>query len=73
MNSSSNGLKRYNLVLPQDLFDEVQTVAERRHTTVVDMIRRFIKLGLIAVQVEETPDAVLLIRKDDIEQQIILI
>jgi hypothetical protein len=66
-------LKRYNLVLPEDLFIEVQKVADNRHTTVVEMLRRFIKLGLLAIQLEEKPGAALLIREGDTERQIVLL
>src|SRR5262245_58664691 len=67
------GVKRYNLVLPEDLFTALQELADKRQTTVVDLIRRFIKLGLIAAKVEETPDAALIIREGDTEQRIILL
>ena len=70
---SSKSLKRYNLVLPEELFNAVQELADRRHTTVVDLIRRFIKLGLIAARIEDTPDAALIIREGDSEQQILLL
>jgi hypothetical protein len=73
MTSSSNGAKRYTLVLPTELYNEVQRVADAKHTTVVDIIRRFIKLGLLLVQVEGTPDAALLIREGDSEKQIVLL
>jgi hypothetical protein len=66
-------LKRYNLVLPMELFDEVQKLADSRQTTVVEMLRKFIKLGLLAVQIEETSDATLLIREGDTERQIIFL
>jgi len=67
------GLKRYSLVLPEDLFTALQTLADQRQTTVVDLIRRFIKLGLIAAKIEDTPGAALLIRQDDTEREIILL
>ena len=67
------GLKRYNLVLPEDLFTALQELADQRQTTVVDLIRRFIKLGLIAAKVEDTPGAALIIREGDTEQRIILL
>lgn len=66
-------LKRYNLVLPLELFDEVRKIADSRHTTVVEMLRKFIKLGLLAIQVEEIPDATLLIREGNTEREIILL
>ena len=69
----SRHMKRYQLVLPEELFDAVQHLADERQTTVVDLIRRFIKLGLIAAQIENTPGAALIIRKDDSEQQILFL
>ena len=67
------GLKRYSLVLPEDLFTAIQELADQRQTTVVDLIRRFIKLGLIAAKIEDTPGAALIIRDGDSEQQIIFL
>jgi hypothetical protein len=69
----SRGTKRYQLVLPEELFAAVQQLADERQTTVVDLIRRFIKLGLIAATVEETPGAALIIREGDTEQRIVLL
>jgi hypothetical protein len=68
-----SGVKRYSLVLPEDLFTALQTLADQRQTTVVDLIRRFIKLGLIAAKVEDTPGAALLIREGETEREIILL
>jgi len=59
--------------LPEDLFTALQVLAEQRQTTVVDLIRRFIKLGLIAAKIEDTPGAALIIRDGDTERQIILL
>jgi hypothetical protein len=65
--------KRYNLVLPEGLYDEVHGLAARRHTTVVELIRRFIKLGLLVAKAEESPDTAFLIREGDKEQQLVLL
>ena len=65
--------KRYNLVLPEELFNEVQTVADRHHTTVLEVLRRFIKLGLLVAQAEESPDTAFLIRKGNEEQRLLLL
>jgi hypothetical protein len=70
---TTRGVKRYSLVLPEDLFEEIQHLAEKRQTTVVDLIRRFIKLGLLAAQVEETPGAAFIIREGDTEREIIFL
>jgi hypothetical protein len=70
---TDDGLKRYNLVLPESLFSDVKSFADSRHITVVEAIRKFIKLGLIAAQLDETPGAMLLIRDGNIERQLVLI
>jgi hypothetical protein len=66
-------MKRYNLVLPQTLFDEIQTMADRKGVTVLDVLRKFIKLGLIVVALEDQPDSKLIIRTGDTEKEVILI
>jgi hypothetical protein len=70
---SRNGLKRYNLVLPQDLFDEIKEVADNEGTTVVEVIRKFVKLGLIAVKIQNEPGSALIIREGDSEQQLLIL
>lgn len=73
MRSGKSDIKKYNLALPQELFDELQEVADKRHTTVVELLRRFIKLGLIASQIDETPDAAIIIREGDKEREILIL
>jgi hypothetical protein len=66
-------LKRYNLVLPEELFAELERMAVKRHTSVVEVLRRYIKLGLLVEQIDERPGAELLIREGERERQIVLI
>ncbi len=40
--------KRYNLVIPEEKWDEVRKVAEREGLPVAVVMRRYIDLGLIA-------------------------
>ncbi len=68
-----NDLKRYNLVLPEEMYTELEKVARKRHTSVVEMLRRFIKLGLLVDQIDDRPEAELLIREGSRERQIVLI
>lgn len=70
MASKRDAMKRYNLDVPVELFEDLRIVAERQHTTVVDVIRRFIRLGLA---VEKTPDSTLYIREGDSFSKIILL
>lgn len=65
--------KRYNLVLPEGLFNRVQELADEEETSVVELLRKFIKLGLLAVDIEKDPDAALLIREKDVERQLVIL
>lgn len=71
--ATSREIKRYNLALPKALFDEVQRIADARQTTVVDLLRRFIRLGLLAIYLEDKPDAALIIREGDSEREVLLL
>ena len=70
---SVNNLRRYSLVLPEDLFNEVERLADERQVTVVELLRRFIKLGLLAVQIENSPDKALLIREGDRDRELLIL
>ena len=66
-------LKRYSLILPEGMLHEVQDLADQQHTTVVEIVRRFIRLGLLATRIQETPGAALIIREGDREREILLL
>lgn len=68
--SSSHALKRYNLVLPENLHAKLQEVAEQRHTTLLELIKKFIKLGLLIDSLDE--DTTIILRKDDKEREILI-
>jgi hypothetical protein len=71
--NEASGIKRYNLSLPEDVFNEIQQIADEQHTTMLEILRRFIKLGLIAYELEKREDAALIIREGDKEREIVLI
>lgn len=73
LSEASNGLKRYNLVLPEALFCAVQTMAEHQHVTVLELLRKFIKLGVLVTQAEATPGTVLLLREGTTERELVLL
>ena len=66
-------VKRYNLALPEELFNEVQQIADKEHITVLEVLRRFIKLGLLASKIQDDPDAALYIREGNSERKIIFL
>ena len=65
--------KRYNMVLPQPLFDELQIIADERHSTVLEVLKQFIRLGLLVSKTEKSPDAAVIIREGDRERELMLI
>lgn len=65
--------KRYNLAIPEELFKEVEQLAAKEQTTVVDLLRRFIKLGLLTTRLQESPDAALIIRQGNTERQLVIL
>jgi hypothetical protein len=73
MAASNTRLKRYNLVLPEKLYDEMYAVASSHHTTVLELMRKFIKLGLLAMELQEKPDASLIIKDGNIEREILML
>ena len=46
-------------------FEEVQSVAKKRGISVVYIIRQFINLGLLATELQDRPDAAILIKEGD--------
>ncbi len=73
MRTRKSDIKKYNLALPQELFDKLQEVTDRQHTTVVELLRKFIKLGLIVIDLDEQPDAALIIREGDKEREVVFL
>jgi hypothetical protein len=62
-------LKRYNLSLPTKLFDELQLLADAENTTILELLRKFVKLGLIMYN----QDCDILLRTDGKETKIIVL
>ena len=58
-------MKHYNLVIPEELFAEVEAIANRRQTTVAAIMRQFVKIGLLAVRIEEDPNMDLLVQEGE--------
>jgi hypothetical protein len=67
---SPEAVKRYSLVLPEELYEKLRTTAEKHHMTVLDLLKRFIKLGLL---MESSPGASLVLRENGKEQKILVL
>jgi len=70
---TETGLKRFNVVLPDHLFREMQDLADRRHTSVVELMRRFCRLGLLVTRASETTGSAFIIRDGDRERELLLL
>ena len=62
--------KRYNLGLSQEQFDQVNKSAKDCNLSTADFIRRSLKLGCFAVELEKTPGAALIARKNGKDKKI---
>ena len=63
-------IKRYNLSIPKDLYDEVQSMADEEETTVLEIFKRLMKIGFVLYKKQREPDIHFIIRengKDDKE------
>ncbi len=65
-------LKRYNLALPEGMFRQVVALAEREHTTVLEVLRRSVKLGLLVAEAQEA-GAKFVIRDGTGEREIVIL
>ncbi len=66
--------KRYNLILPAEVYADIKAIAEKRHTTVLEILRKFIKLGFIVDAAEDFPGAEIIVREEgSADKKLILI
>jgi hypothetical protein len=65
--------KRYNLILPVSLFNQVQSLADKEGTSVLELLKRFIRIGLVITKLTQSSDAALLIRQDGKERELVLL
>ncbi len=54
----------YHLILPDELIDALRQIAVSRNTSMIDVLRRFIDLGLRTIEIEEQPGAALIVREE---------
>ena len=65
--------KRYNLVLPEELFNAVQAVAKEEGTAFVTVLKRFLRLGLVATEAMKKHDGKLLLKQGANVKEIFLL
>jgi hypothetical protein len=64
---------RYNLDLTDQTYEQLKELADSSGTTVAELVRRFISLGLIVARVQSDPNAALIIREGDREREVMLV
>lgn len=66
----TRNVKRTALVLPITTSTDLKAMAAAKHTTVTELIRRYIRLGLY---VDSKPDAQFIERRNGTDKEIILL
>lgn len=61
--------KRYTFELPIEIYNQLSETADQNGTSVVEMLRKYIKLGLLATQ----PGTDVLLRTRELEQPVMLV
>lgn len=62
--SKEEGIKRYNLALPMKLYLEVRAEAKAAHTSILEMLKRLIRIGLLLFNFSRKPNTEIIIRKE---------
>ena len=68
--STDSTIKRYNLALPSDLYAQPQRLAAKNHTTVLELLKKLIRIGLFVLYATERPDTTFVIREGNQEREI---
>jgi len=69
MITQKQSLRRCTFDLPAGLYNDLSQAAEKNETTLTDMLRKYIRLGLLASQ----PDTVVLLKQGGLEQPVRLV
>jgi hypothetical protein len=59
------GMKRYHLEIQETLYKQVEDIAIENGITVVQVLRRFIKIGLMGIEAQKTPGGGLIVRDEN--------
>lgn len=54
---------RYTLSLPAELYEELKTQAEKKDTSIKDVVTRCLKIGLVAMKTDDDENIELLVRE----------
>jgi hypothetical protein len=62
-------MKRLNLVIPENLYDEVCRIAKEQCTDVTGVIRQFIKIGLLVNE----PNVKVMVKDENGEREVVFV
>lgn len=65
-------MSRFSLDLPDELMRKVKEVAAERESSANEVLRQFVKLGLLVAELEKNPNSKLIIREGKKESVVIL-
>jgi hypothetical protein len=54
---------RYTLSLPTEIYNELREIAEHRGLSVKDVVRQCLKIGLVAIKLDEDPEKELIVKE----------
>ncbi len=66
-------MKRFSLNMTEDLFLELDALAAKNNTTVTDIMRRFVKLGLIHCALTEAGGRMIIEEKSGEQRELKII
>lgn len=69
---ANNHYRQYSVTLPTEVVKEIKKIAAENKTTEVEVVRKFIKLGLLAAHVEHSENEALQLRTGDTVQELTL-
>jgi hypothetical protein len=64
--------KRLNVTMPDELFAEIEKIAVERGISAVDVIRKFIKLGLFIAEIEKDPNSNIVFRENGKDDRVMI-
>lgn len=62
----------FRMAMPIELYRELEAIAASREVSITALFRQFIKLGLLAVKLEDTPGNRLVLHEGEQERELIL-
>jgi hypothetical protein len=63
VSSKASPTKKYTVDLPQALYDELKEQADKRDSSMREMLRQCLRFGLIALKIDEDPNADIIFRE----------